>query len=114
MSTGEAQSAYQAAGARRDAPAAPGSARGAVPDWRTAAAWWVRREHGARADGLIRILDVREVAPREAWVSLEAGGLRMVAGLRHETVAGAAADDGWYRLLYLTVDGAAPTRERGA
>ena len=84
--------------------------RATVPDWRTAAAWWVRRELGSPPDGLIRILDVRMVADREAWISLESGGCHVVVGLRHEPVALADAaaystDDGWYRLLYLTVGG---------
>jgi len=93
------------------------SARAVVPDWRTAAAWWVRRELGADGNGLIRILDVCQVADREAWVSLEAQGHHVVVGLRHEpvalTTAGAfAAADGWYRLLYLTVVGDAPPPDR--
>lgn len=87
-----------------------------IPDWRTAAAWWVRRELGAQANGLIRILDVCQIADREAWVSLEVAGRHVVIGLRHD-VAGAdtatfTADDGWYRLLYLTVIGDAESAVR--
>jgi hypothetical protein len=77
-----------------------------VPDWRSAAAWWIRRELGTPPDGLIRIVDVRLVADREAWVSLETDGSHVVIGLRHEPVAAPetfTADDGWYRLLYLAV-----------
>jgi hypothetical protein len=93
------------------------SARAVVPDWRTAAAWWMRRELGADGNGLIRILDVCQVAAREAWVSLEAQGHHVVIGLRHEPVAVATtrafvADDGWYRLLYLTVADDAPPPDR--
>jgi hypothetical protein len=86
-------------------------------DWRTAAAWWVRHEFGALADGLIRIVDHRQLGRDEAWVAMEAAGRHVVVGLRHERVGDAcsealAADDGWYRLLYLCVTGEAPQPQR--
>ena len=86
-------------------------------DWGTAAAWWVRRESGSLAGGLIRIVDHRQLGGDEAWVALEAAGRHLVVGLRRERVGDAgsealAADDGWYRLLYLCDTGAAPHPQR--
>lgn len=86
-------------------------------DWRTAAAWWVRREFGSRAEGLIRIVDHRQLGPDEAWVAAEAAGRHVVVGLRRERVGhvgseALVADDGWYRLLYLCVTGEAAQPER--
>lgn len=87
----------------RSSPAGDGvAAPQVVREWRTAAAWWLRHELGAQIEGLIRIVDVRELARNEAWVSVEAAGRHLVVGLRREPVATTGGvDDGWYQLLYL-------------
>lgn len=105
--------------ASEDPVASVPSAERITYDWRTAAAWWVRREFGSLADGLIRIVDHRQLGRDEAWVAVEAAGRHVVVGLRREPVGDVgsealAADDGWYRLLYVCVTCEAAQPERPA
>lgn len=95
--------------------ARPAPSRAGRDGWRSAAAWWVRRELGVPADRLIRITDVRELDRGQAWVAVAVAGRALVVGLARVSGEGPGAhrhDCGAerYDLLYLCDDGGVRVR----
>ncbi len=93
--------------------ARPAPSRAGRDGWRSAAAWWVRRELGVPAGRLIRITDVRELDRGQAWVAV--AGRALVVGLARVSGEGPGAhrhDCGAerYDLLYLCDDGGVRVR----